>query len=658
MLVAAGMLFGTSCTNDNLEVNSSENVVPVSFKLGLENGLSSRAISDGNSVDKLVYAVFDADGNRLTNIEAVEKSVSGFPATESITLPKGQTFKVAFWAQNAACDAYVVNTDNMTVEVDYTEATNNDESRDAFFQTVEFTVTGSNSINVELKRPFAQINVGVTHADWDAAVALEMTVEKSSVVIKQAATSLDLLTGQVGDETVDVTYELAAIPAETETLEVDTDGDGTKETYKWLSMSYILPAETTTGYAKTTLDGLSFVFDHNSTIYPDITFSEGLNNVPVQRNWRTNILGNILTGQVSFNISIDPAYDGDSFSASINGTSYNTLGDAIAAVQNGETIKLEDETKLQATTDYMFLINKPVTIDLNGNDIVGNKTIFKVVEGGELTIKGKGYIQVENSDINTVIVSNEGGVVNLKGGTLNGPGIIENKKDESGTVAEGKINIQGSFLKNVDISDGYATEVSNNDAFQAAMKNPEVRTIILAATTEPYKLDFTSNGGYPNKESLTIIGTNGTKIHNTTTENIRLSKYQRFTIHNCEIVKNEAKWGMLLFSGGGISNSIYTVSNCILNGVETQGIYLNESASGTVYNIVGCTFNNSFGAEGAVVIQNNNVPGKIIVNVFDCDFSNISANSPKVSYFYADQRKDCLEVNTDLNPEDVICLNK
>ena len=224
---AASMLFATSCSNDELEAVQSGNEAQVSFSLGLEGAIGSRAISDGTGADVLKYAVFDEKGNRLSGINAVERTGVKFPTTESITLAKGQTYKVAFWAQDADCKAYSVNTDNMTVSVDYeTENTsNNDETRDAFFKTVEFTVTGSTSIDVELKRPFAQINVGVTKADWDAAVASGITIAQSSVVIKNAATNLNLLDGKVSGET-EVNYSLANIPAESEVLKVDTDGDG------------------------------------------------------------------------------------------------------------------------------------------------------------------------------------------------------------------------------------------------------------------------------------------------------------------------------------------------------------------------------------------------------------------------------------------------
>ena len=318
MFVATGMLLATSCSNDELEVQSG-NEAQVTFSLGLEGSIASRAISDGKSADRLVYAVFNEEGERISTITAVDKKTT-FPTTETLTLAKGQTYQVAFWAQDSDCDAYTVDKDKMEVSVNYTAGTNgstsnanNDETRDAFFKTIEFTVNGSISLDVELKRPFAQINVGVTNEDWEAAVASGIEVEKSAVVIKNAANKINLLTGAVtGNE--EVTYVLTTIPNETLYVETDETKEG-KEEYNWLSMSYILVNDgsdtnpSVDGTKQTTLESLQFTFAPKNG--NKIVFAKGLYSVPVQRNWRTNILGKILTGDVQFNITIDPAYDDD-----------------------------------------------------------------------------------------------------------------------------------------------------------------------------------------------------------------------------------------------------------------------------------------------------------------------------------------------------------
>lgn len=344
MFAAAGMLFATSCSNDELDVVQSGNEAQVTFLLATEGGIATRAISDGTGAKKLVYAVYNANGELIETIanadvngQIVDNSAFDNSLTENvtITLAKGQQYTVAFWAQNPNCTAYTT-TDLKNVTVDYV-GLNNDETRDAFFAAETFTVSRNAEIDVTLKRPFAQINVGVTEDDWNAAYASGVNINESNVVIQNAANAINLLDGTVSGEEK-VTYSWGKAPVQNgETLMVDTDNDGNKETYKWLSMSYILANDETTGAAKTTLENLAFTF--RPVTGEDIAFSEGLNNVPVQRNWRTNILGKILTGDIQFNITIDPVYV-DDFNWSVPQT-VSTSAELVAALQTavaaGET---------------------------------------------------------------------------------------------------------------------------------------------------------------------------------------------------------------------------------------------------------------------------------------------------------------------------------
>ena len=242
MLAASTMMLATGCSSSDDTVATQEsNLATVSFSVQADAVVGTRAISDGTGADELIYRVFDKEGH------VISASLAKKTETGLIYLAKGQTYKVAFWAQDANCTAYTVD-DNMGVTVNYA-GVNNDETRDAFFKTVDVTVTGDMSVDVTLKRPFAQINVGCTTDDWNAAQASNINVKTSAVTIKDAATKLNVIDGTVSGNQ-DVTYAAANIP--TETLKVDADGDGTKEEYKYLSMCYILPNETTTGAAKTT----------------------------------------------------------------------------------------------------------------------------------------------------------------------------------------------------------------------------------------------------------------------------------------------------------------------------------------------------------------------------------------------------------------------
>lgn len=404
MFAAAGMLFATSCSNDELDVVQSGNEAQVTFSLAAEGGIATRAISDGTGAKKLVYAVYNASGELIKTIantdvngQIVDNSAfdNGLTENVTITLAKGQQYTVAFWAQNPNCTAYTT-TDLKNVTIDYA-GLNNDETRDAFFKAETFTVTGNTEIDVVLKRPFAQINVGVYQTDWDAAKASGIEIEKSKVTIENAATSINLLTGEVGGEQT-VEYGFDIIPAQfatPETLDVDLDKDGTKENYVYLSMSYILANDETTGYAKTALEDLDFTFAPISG--NNINFSEGLNAVPVQRNWRTNIIGKILTGDVTFNITIDPIYDGEynngeAQPVNINGVYYATIQDAVNNVNDGDVIKV-------ATGTYTEVVKvasgKNFTLEAAGPNVV-IAALDHQSNGTPSTVKVKG-ITFDNS---------------------------------------------------------------------------------------------------------------------------------------------------------------------------------------------------------------------------------------------------------------------
>lgn len=94
-LAIGGMLFAASCSNEEFD-SPSGNDAKVTFTLNVEDGVQTRAISDGKSADKLVYAVFDSEGNQIQTIQQVTKTGVTFPATETITLAKGQKYTVVF----------------------------------------------------------------------------------------------------------------------------------------------------------------------------------------------------------------------------------------------------------------------------------------------------------------------------------------------------------------------------------------------------------------------------------------------------------------------------------------------------------------------------------------------------------------------------------
>ncbi|HAG32414.1 MAG TPA: hypothetical protein DCL18_03110 [Prevotella sp.] len=336
----AALMLANSCSEDNSVPQADSSLAQVTFKVSADGALT-RAISDGTTVDELVYRVFDKNGNPIARLPLVKEAAADLSSghTVALTLAKGQTYKVAFWAQKAGNTAYTVN-DNMQVAVNYSGA-NNDESRDAFFNAVEITVKDDVAQTVELKRPFAQLNVGSTTADWNAAVNSGAIVTESKVTVKQAATTLNVLDGKVSGA-ADVNFTYAAKPGEL--LKVDADGDGTKEDYEYLSMSYILPNDATDGTQKT-LASAEFTFKAASGT--EIVVKNGLQNLPLQRNYRTNIVGNILSGTTTFTVVVDPAFSTPDHNTTYRIAHASTQAEMTAAASQPNTV-----VKLAAGNSY------------------------------------------------------------------------------------------------------------------------------------------------------------------------------------------------------------------------------------------------------------------------------------------------------------------
>ena len=315
MVAAAGMLFVTSCVKDAAaDIASTGDDVTVTFALDTANGIATRVISDGTSVDVLSFdilsngtSIFNTENPKPTTSDFVNFAKDGQPYTLSVSLIKGQSYTFVFWAQNSGCKAYTVDEDKWTVSVDYSDSslTNNLEASDAFYATGEITVSASSVQQVTLRRPFAQLNVGITAEDFNAAEALGLVIKTSSVELTGVADEIDLLTGEV---TGSKTIELAAAAIPTEKLTVGG------EEYHYLSMSYILAAE------KATV-GAAYEFEGSVKV----SLSEGLSSVPVQRNWRTNIIGRLLTGTIDFEIVVDgDFYDNHNVELEWDGKSVNT----------------------------------------------------------------------------------------------------------------------------------------------------------------------------------------------------------------------------------------------------------------------------------------------------------------------------------------------
>lgn len=437
-IALAALLLTASCNKQESPVLGDDQVT---ISLGLEGVSATRAISDGSQVDQLVYAIYDKNGI-LTSIKGNE--LVTFPYTLNLPLVKGQTYTAIFWAQNSGCNAY--NTSDLkAVKVSYDGATNNHEIRDAFYKAETFTVVGGpQSIDIELKRPFAQVNVGITEEEWDAVEAAGIEIKESSVVFSEAANTINLMTGAVSGG-ASVTFAAEDIISG-ETLNVDLNKNKTfeaDEKFRYLSMSYILVNDPSdNGAGKAIINNAKFTF---TTSIDAVELS--VPNLPVQRNYRTNVIGSFFIDGVNFNIVVDPIYnEPDEVYPDTD------LENLLLAAANGGAVTLENDVTLDGT----LTVAKAMVLNLNGKTItnkVENTTtdVIVVKPGARLEINGEGTVEAVSGNDGYAVIS-EGELV-INGGTYKS-GVDANNETNAVIYARGngKVYVNGGEFPNDNLS--------------------------------------------------------------------------------------------------------------------------------------------------------------------------------------------------------------
>lgn len=385
MFALATMLLATSCSEDEIVAQSSGNEVTVSFTAQLRSDVKTKAVGDDTeNVDQMIFAVYDESDKELVDlrqtITSFEEADNGKKTTTvNVVLVKGQTYSFAFWAQDKDYDAYDFNPATAEVTVNYGQTANN-KSADAFFANVNnYTVNGSFEMDVTLKRPFAQVNFLVTEAELKAAKAAGFEPAQSSVTVQNAATSLNVLTGEVEGNT-EATFNLANLISNEETTiknageVVKLDGE-TETKFSYLATAYFLPTEATsqteiTASMKVTAEGKA-----------DIELS--VPDIKAQRNYRTNIYGSLLTSKGEINVVIDPSFDVNSdynVEQEEKDLYYTTLEAALKDnVNNTEAltynVKNTDETDLSNVTITIPDATQATSLTFNLEDLAENATI-------------------------------------------------------------------------------------------------------------------------------------------------------------------------------------------------------------------------------------------------------------------------------------------
>ena len=283
ILTIAAMVLAASCNKATMEHEGS--AVTLDYTVSVTEA-ATKALGDGSNVDKMAYAVYD--GETCVKTAVIAEQEEGKFAFQPV-LFYGKTYTVAMFAyEDGAYD--VADLKAITKSA-------NDETADAFAHTEtvmidhngDLYINGSKSDDqtsdhaVTLTRPVAQLAVATEVFDEMAqAGASKIQVELSAPSTYNAVTAT-LATAASAN------YKSAV--ANLGTIEVSG------KTYAVVLCNYLLPTDAQTVTVK--------VLKADDTVIRTIT----LDNVPLVANKKTQIYGNLVKGELTFNVSINNGFN-------------------------------------------------------------------------------------------------------------------------------------------------------------------------------------------------------------------------------------------------------------------------------------------------------------------------------------------------------------
>lgn len=453
--IAAAALLVTSCNDEMDNGLKTGDEGTVTFTAQLPSEMGTRAFADGLTAKHLQYAVYEAGQSTPLKVFGDETTVVGeaemdnLKQTVSLKLTTGKTYDVIFWAaDNSAKKPYTFDPLTQTVKIKYTNVYSNNDICDAFFKKETITVSGNQNVDVKLTRPFAQVNIGTD--DFDAATIAGLNLTQTQVKAT-AGDILNLATGKMEGTEATRTFKMKAIPTA-------DDGAFPVAGYKYLLMAYIPISDT-----KETVD-MTFGYNGKSTF-------RSFTNVPLQRNYRTNIYGSLLTNSVDFNVVIEPAFSGEFAHEVVSASTFAALK---AAVANGQSVDAEKTLVLSGgQSETLNLGDLSIS---NKNDIWSDSdwSLLSVRENSSLTITSGAYIAKAN-DCYAVDVQ-DGGHLVIEDGHFNG-------NIHAVYVLEGVAEIKGgTFEVQQKYTDADKADEFVLNCYDANRKNGTAKIIVTGGT--------------------------------------------------------------------------------------------------------------------------------------------------------------------------------
>ena len=264
--------------------------------------------------------------------------------------------------------------------------------------------------------------------------------------------------------------------------------------------------------------------------------------------------------------------------ASINGTKYTSLSEAVAAAQEGETITLIDNVVLAERVTIPA--DKTLTIDLNGKSISMEESIIATA----YAINNLGNLTITDG---------------VGGGSINARGIYNGYGDGAANVATAKITVVngtinakgtnggGAAIFNYGVADIQGGTFTSVASYAIALQTGSTMTIGENAII---------TGGINSWQStLTITG--GTISNDKSGKHVVYAGESAVTINGGTFHNNNSGNATIMASGSTAAVEI-TGGTFTLNIVDASSSYLIDATSSATYTISGGSFTGGIRAQG------------------------------------------------------------
>ena len=298
----------------------------------------------------------------------------------------------------------------------------NDEVADAYFATKNIKVTNSATQDILLKRPYGKVRVIAT----DLA-ELNLNVNPKSAVVEYEAFNPNKFNAVTGDIDGEYTikqfattfadgvrddmgkhyYTTAGYEDETATA---VNGTTVRNSIMTLFTDYILATDTQ--------EAIHFTMTVNDEEGKEIKTTSFYTDIPVQRNYLTTVIGNVLTTATHIEVSID-----DNFANVNDGNEGNDYDFTLLEVlmNGGEFVLTEDMTITEPTNlrgDAVIFLNGHTLNYVASKDDTKHTIMTRVENGSSLTFYGEGAVKATGY----IASANEGGKIFVKGGNYTSEG--------------------------------------------------------------------------------------------------------------------------------------------------------------------------------------------------------------------------------------------